>query len=246
MKAIIISDDKVLVDFYKNIFTAKKIDIINYKWLLKAMDNVEEIKPDFIIVNTFEYPRHWKILSQFLKSGIAGDKICFILHSSLQLENDELLKAKHLLVDGIITSTNSDQVEFLNEKIDEFILNKNNSYKNQDDDKEKSCEEDLFSVDMLLNDKSNLEACTGYYIISHPASGKYITGKYLEYNGNKITCKIDNLNDFAGIDDNCFIKYVSFYNKNECKSFTAKVNEYLDLSDEKFIVLDICDFYEEK
>ena len=36
------------------------------------------------------------------------------------------------------------------------------------------------------------------------------------------------------------------YKKKECKSFSADVNEYLDISEQKFIVLDICDFYEEK
>ena len=75
---------------------------------------------------------------------------------------------------------------------------------------------------------------------------RFLYNKYLEYNGKKITCKVDDMEDFCGIDSSCFIKYVTFYNKNECKSFSADVNEYLDISEQKFIVLDICDFYEEK
>ena len=49
MKALVISEDKELVKFYTDIFNENKIDVINYNWLLKAMDNVEEIKPDFIV-----------------------------------------------------------------------------------------------------------------------------------------------------------------------------------------------------
>ena len=70
MKALVISEDKELVKFYTDIFNENKIDVINYNWLLKAMDNVEEIKPDFIVVSSVEYPRHWKTLVQYVKSEI--------------------------------------------------------------------------------------------------------------------------------------------------------------------------------
>ena len=40
MKALVISEDKELVKFYTDIFKENKIDVINYNWLLKAMDNV--------------------------------------------------------------------------------------------------------------------------------------------------------------------------------------------------------------
>ena len=77
MKALIINEDTFVTEELSSILKEKNIEIINYSWLLKAMDNIEEIQPDIIITNASEYPRHWKIVSQLLKSGIVSKKIFF-------------------------------------------------------------------------------------------------------------------------------------------------------------------------
>ncbi|MDR1588437.1 MAG: hypothetical protein LBS57_13370, partial [Treponema sp.] len=35
------------------------IEIIHYSQALKAMDNIEEINPDAIIISACDFPRHW-------------------------------------------------------------------------------------------------------------------------------------------------------------------------------------------
>ena len=100
---------------------------------------------------------------------------------------------------------------------------------------------------MIVNkSKKKAVECPGSYLLTNPVTGKVIYGKYLEYDGRKITCKVDNPEDFNGIEAKSFIKYITYCNKKECKSFSANVNEYIDLAEQKFLVLDICDFYEEK
>lgn len=242
MKALIISEDKKLIDFYSSIFVNFNIDVIVYKWFLKALDNVEEIKPEIIVLNTEEYPRHWKILVQFLKSGIAGEKPCYILHSPKVFDEQENKKIDFLNIDCYVTSFDEFQTDKIKSLLSK-ITNKNEPEQIINDNVENDC----FSVDMLLNNAPKKDSFSqGFYILTNPINQKFIYGKYLEYNGNKITCKIENDDDFLGIENNSIINYVSFYNNQECKTFSAKVNEYLELSNQKFIVLDVCDFYEEK
>ena len=277
MKALVISEDKELVKFYTDIFKENKIDVINYNWLLKAMDNVEEIKPDFIVVNSVEYPRHWKTLVQYVNSEIFIGPTFFILQVNNNFTDDERRKAECLGINSIVSSYSDyfkkklisqtkDFIEALpyapcpqtredlpvEDKINESQTIENESPVNEVEINESETEENtsddqLFSVDMIVNKaKKKAAECPGSYLLTNPITGKVIYGKYLEYDGRKITCKIDKPEDFSGIECKTFIKYITFCNKKECKSFSANVNEYLDLADQKFLVLDICDFYEEK
>ena len=255
MKALIISEDKELIDFYTNIFEKNRIDVIRYKWPLKAMDNVEEIKPDFIVVSTVEYPRHWKTLARYVKSDVIKKAVYFILQIQTNFPDDERQKAETLGINSFVSSFSDYFKAKISNKIKDFIVETTEltpapvSQPQPVEKKRqpKTDEDGLFSVDMIVSEaqKKDIE-CPGFYMLSSPVTGKAIYGQYLEYNGKKITCKVDDMEDFCGIDSSCFIKYVTFYNKNECKSFSADVNEYLDISEQKFIVLDICDFYEEK
>lgn len=280
MKALVISEDKELVKFYTNIFTENKIDVINYNWLLKAMDNVEEIKPDFIVVNSVEYPRHWKTLVQYVKSEIFIGPIFFVLQVNNNFSEDERKKAECLGINEIvssfseyfkkkITSRINELVEgSMQEESDRIELEKTAEQNEESEspsfeeaqtetisqesestetESSQTSDDGLFSVDMIVNKaKKKSVECPGSYLLTNPVTGKVIYGKYLEYDGKKITCKVDNAEDFSGIENKSFIKYITFCNKKECKSFSANVNEYLDLAEQKFLVLDICDFYEEK
>lgn len=263
MKALVISEDKELVKFYTDIFTENKIDVINYNWLLKAMDNVEEIKPDFIVVNSVEYPRHWKTLVQYVKSEIFIGPIFFVLQVNNNFSEDERKKAECLGINEIVSSFSEYFKKKITSRINELVegsmqeekggielektAEQNEESESIETESSQTSDEGLFSVDMIVNKaKKKSVECPGSYLLTNPVTGKVIYGKYLEYDGKKITCKVDNLEDFSGIENNSFIKYITFCNKKECKSFSANVNEYLDLAEQKFLVLDICDFYEEK
>jgi hypothetical protein len=42
-------------------------DCIRYSSPLKALDNIDEITPDKIIINTIDFPRQWKVIAAFLR-----------------------------------------------------------------------------------------------------------------------------------------------------------------------------------
>ena len=54
MKALIISEDESVYSTLDNILKKASYDTIIYKWLLKALDNIEEIRPDLIVVSSSE------------------------------------------------------------------------------------------------------------------------------------------------------------------------------------------------
>lgn len=104
MKALLIADDEKAITNISEVLKSAGYDVIVYKWLLKAMDNLEEIKPHLIVISTKDYPRHWKTLAQYA-SGINSDyKPELILYAEEPLSEDELKKAETLRVRGIFNS----------------------------------------------------------------------------------------------------------------------------------------------
>ena len=108
MKAIIICDDEELIGKVDSALASLSYDTIIYRWLLKALDNIEEIRPDIVIVSASDYPRHWKTLTQFIKSGIAGKIPDVILYAPKSFSETEKMKAQKLGIKGIFDSCDED------------------------------------------------------------------------------------------------------------------------------------------
>ena len=112
MKAIIICDDEELIGKVDAALASLSYDTIIYRWLLKALDNIEEIRPDIVVVNASDYPRHWKTLTQFIKSGIAGKIPDVILYVPKSFSETEKMKAQKLGIKGIFDSCDEDGMSF--------------------------------------------------------------------------------------------------------------------------------------
>lgn len=104
MKALLVADNQIVIDNISQVLETAGYDVIIYKWLLKALDNVEEIAPHLIIVSTKDYPRHWKTLTQYAQTVCTSYKPQIILYSEGGLEDEEAQKAKVLNVRGIFES----------------------------------------------------------------------------------------------------------------------------------------------
>ncbi|WP_296706400.1 hypothetical protein [Treponema sp. UBA7570] len=104
MKALLVADNQIAIDNISQVLETAGYDVIIYKWLLKALDNVEEIAPHLIIVSTKDYPRHWKTLTQYAQTVCTSYKPQVILYSEGGLEDEEAQKAKALNVRGIFDS----------------------------------------------------------------------------------------------------------------------------------------------
>lgn len=104
MKVLLISDNQTDLNKIDSFLKSNGYDTIIYHWLLKALDNIEEISPDVTVVSAYDYPRHWKTLAQFQNSGIARNNSSLILYVPKDFSDDEKKKAEALGVKGFFDS----------------------------------------------------------------------------------------------------------------------------------------------
>jgi len=104
MKALLVADDEKAITNISEVLKTAGYDVIVYKWLLKAMDNIEEIAPHLIVISTKDYPRHWKTLAQYSSTLAADYTPEIILYAEEPLPDEEEKKAEALHVRGIFDS----------------------------------------------------------------------------------------------------------------------------------------------
>lgn len=83
-------------------------DIIHYRSALKAIDNIEEIKPDAVFISAGDFPRHWKTIVQFIRADTGKDKTVIILLTGDRFTSDDADKAVYIGVQAIIKETLAD------------------------------------------------------------------------------------------------------------------------------------------
>ena len=218
MKALIISDKQEIIDFSSKFLRENGYDIIVYRWLLKAIDNIEEIQPDLIILSAAEYPRHWKTLASFVKSGIGGNNVQIYLYDPDSLSDEEKQKAVELGIKDYITSLNTKNFE-------KIILSNNNKTSFSQDTQNLLCR----------------------IIFTNPVTRKFLFGTAVFDDQTKIY--LCSLQDFADLQPQMIIKYVSIYDQNnQISVFTAKIleikNDDLSENTQKLIKIDPMDYYE--
>lgn len=115
MKAMIIADNEEVIERVRSVVKAAGYDTVVYRWLLKAIDNMEEVSPHLIVVSTREYPRHWKTLAQFATMDFGGFRPQVILFTGGELSDEELKKAEALHVRGVFSSITVEGLDELRE-----------------------------------------------------------------------------------------------------------------------------------
>ena len=123
MKVLLIAEEDQTINALVPVIKKSGAEIIVYRWLLKALDNVEEIAPDMAIISTAEYPRHWKTFVQFTKSGIGGVVPKVILYNSRPMSDDEKSKARSLGVFGMFGSLDAKGLE----EVENYLAGKSGS-----------------------------------------------------------------------------------------------------------------------
>ena len=89
---------KNLIEFFKD----ESIDIIHYSSPLKALDNLQEIAPDAIVIDTVDFPRHWKVITQYLRYDTSKNDVVIILIVNDLFSPLEADKATKAGVQGIV------------------------------------------------------------------------------------------------------------------------------------------------
>jgi hypothetical protein len=86
-------------------------DLIRYRHVLKAMDNIDEVDPIAIIISARDFPRHWKILVQFVRSERSKETCPIIILKGDNFPLEETTKAFFLGVSGIVSESLADPNE---------------------------------------------------------------------------------------------------------------------------------------
>ena len=212
MKALVISDRHEIIDYVTPLVKQKGFDLIHYRWIIKALDNIEEIQPDIIVLSAGEYPRHWKTLAGFVQSGIGGNDVKVYLYETSPLSKEDEEKAKGLGVLSFIESfSKSEEIEknIEEEFEEEEILEDDTDLKNIPANE---------SEDKIINERlyTNVEiAYNEPYGIIHLCNGKY----YEDDNLIEVEKKLTN---------GSYLKYISIFDGKHVKSYSATVENTSD------------------
>lgn len=125
MKVLLISDDKKNLEFLEKTLSENGCETIIYHSFFKALDNMQEISPDFCIISVSDYPRHWKVLAQFVKSGLLRNPCRIILFSKEELSEEESEKAKKLEISGTFENLEETGIKKLVSLLKSDLNNKN-------------------------------------------------------------------------------------------------------------------------
>ena len=174
MKAIIISDDEELIGKVDSALASLSYDTIIYRWLLKALDNIEEIRPDIVVVSASDYPRHWKTLTQFIKSGIAGKIPDVILYVPKSFSETEKMKAQKLGIKGIFDSCDEDGMSFFRSIVNSPTGALSPDSENTETDAVQNTE--AASMSETVSTEGLALGKIGTAVFTHPKTGAFVTG----------------------------------------------------------------------
>jgi len=176
MKAIIICDDEELIGKVDSALASLSYDTIIYRWLLKALDNIEEIRPDIVIVSASDYPRHWKTLTQFIKSGIAGKIPDVILYAPKSFSETEKMKAQKLGIKGIFDSCDEDGMSLFRSIVNSPTGVLSPDFENTETDAVQNTEAASMSETETVAAEGLSAGKIGTAVFTHPKTGAFVTG----------------------------------------------------------------------
>ncbi len=86
-------------------------ELIRYKHVLKAMDNIDEIDPTGIIISAEDFPRHWKTVVQFVRAERPKETTPIVILRGNNFPLEETSKAFYLGVSGIVSENLNESME---------------------------------------------------------------------------------------------------------------------------------------
>lgn len=235
MKALIISEDEKVYSTLDTILKEAAYDTIIYKWLLKALDNIEEIQPDLIVVSSSEYPRHWKTLVQFVKSGIGGDNVSIYLYEPTPVSNEDEEKARILGVTGCFSD-----FEDFKKLLTPLVNNPTPVVPEPVEGPEPTP-----VVEEPVEEKPSIPN-TGHFMFTHPISKKFISGKFFDYNGKSLSCSFYNSADLESVKEGMTIKCFSFFDSQKTRIAKVLIKSIMSLmAQNTFVIAEIQEIYDE-
>lgn len=111
MKALLLIDDDRAADLARFYLRPLGFEPVRYRSPLKALDNLEEIEPDAVILSARDFPRHWKVIAQAIRAERSKEECVLILLKGEFFPFEEAAKASHLGINGVVKDDLDDRHE---------------------------------------------------------------------------------------------------------------------------------------
>lgn len=111
MKLLLVIGSDETYRFIASYIKPLGFELIRYRHPLKAMDNIDEVDPDGVIISGEDFPRHWKTLVQFIRSERPKDKTAIVILKGPNFPFEEAAKASYIGVSGIVSENLSNPEE---------------------------------------------------------------------------------------------------------------------------------------
>jgi hypothetical protein len=80
-------------------------ELIRYRHIIKAMDNVDEVDPAGVIISANDFPRHWKAMTQFIRAERSKEICPVILLTGKNFPLEATTQAFYIGISGIVNET---------------------------------------------------------------------------------------------------------------------------------------------
>lgn len=102
MIALLISDKDTFIETLEETVSPYGIHLIRYRSAVKAIDNLDEIRPDIVFICTADFPRHWKTVVQYIRSDTSRDETVILLLINDRFSSIDADKAMYIGVQAMI------------------------------------------------------------------------------------------------------------------------------------------------
>jgi CheY-like chemotaxis protein len=111
MKALLIVENDDIAKLASFYLRPLGLDTIRYRDPLKALDNLEELEPDALIMSARDFPRHWKSIVVNIRATRPKTECIIIILKGEYFPFEEAAKAAYLEVNGVVKEDFSDRSE---------------------------------------------------------------------------------------------------------------------------------------
>jgi hypothetical protein len=102
MKLLLVLDSEDSYNIIARCVRPLGFELIRYRQVLKAMDNIDEINPTAVVISASDFPRHWKILVQFVRGDRPKEMCPIIVFKGSHFSVEEGAQALFLGVSGLV------------------------------------------------------------------------------------------------------------------------------------------------
>jgi hypothetical protein len=102
MKLLVVLGSDITYDNVSLFLKPLGFNIIRYRNVQKAMDNIDEIDPVGIIISAKDFPRHWKSMVSFVRYDRPKNDCPIVILKGEAFPEEEINKAMSLEVNGLV------------------------------------------------------------------------------------------------------------------------------------------------